>query len=275
MLPGAIWAVLLLVAECNTASAAHKAATSSDRLAADVKILVQMKIVENGDYWLATAVQGKQCAGERVGSLLMQTAKAPGPAANFEQALDLLAKKHIIWNDYWAKNAIAGRQCDGQFVADLIHAAAARLAAAGVLGKYGVPDGVLLTPPPSAFSLAGDAAGPNTFNYVIGTQTFSPAYQFTKQTRLVETAEAIRAMGSTAIKFELSPRYARPNGNVPHPMASVHSLTELARDEPSHRRVLDMPFTHFVLWRTPSTGDTGKTAFPKPTRRKNTVRCMT
>ena len=88
----------------------------------------------------------------------------------------------------------------------------------------------------------------DAFNYIIGTQTFSPAYQFTKETRLVETAEAIRALGCSVIKFELARRYARPDGNVPTPTAGIDSLMKLARDEPSHRKVLDMPFAHFVLW---------------------------
>ena len=80
--------------------------------------------------------------------------------------------------------------------------------------------------------------GLDHFNYVLGTQTFDPSYQFTKQTPLVETAEAIQALGSTVIKFALTPKK----------QSAVHSLTELARDEPSHRHVLDMPFAYFVIW---------------------------
>jgi hypothetical protein len=33
-----------------------------------------------------------------------------------------------------------------------------------------------------------------------------------------------------------------------HPSGSIHSLAIQARDEPSCRRVLDMPFRHFVIW---------------------------
>ena len=98
----------------------------------------------------------------------------------------------------------------------------------------------------------------DTFNYVVGTQTFSPLYQFTKESRLVETAEAIRALGSTVIKFELSPRYARATGNVATPVPTIQSLVDLARDEPSHRRVLDMPFANFVLWVHSFNGGTEK-----------------
>ncbi|HWH67759.1 MAG TPA: hypothetical protein VNT26_00110, partial [Candidatus Sulfotelmatobacter sp.] len=100
-------------------------------------------------------------------------------------------------------------------------------------------------PAPSQPSPLADV---DRFNYAIGTQTFSPAYQFTQQTRLVETAEAIREMGATVIKFEMSRRYARKNGNIPLPNPEMDSLTKLARDEPSHRKVLDMPFAYYVMW---------------------------
>src|ERR1700693_1120790 len=89
---------------------------------------------------------------------------------------------------------------------------------------------------------------PDTLNTILGAQTIGAAYQFTKETRLVETAEAIRALGSTVIKFELIKHYAGPLGNVPAANPAIHSLAELARDEPSHRRVLDMPFAFYVLW---------------------------
>jgi len=41
----------------------------------------------------------------------------------------------------------------------------------------------------------------DTFNYVVGTQTFSPAYQFMDQPRLVETARAIRDLGSNTLAW--------------------------------------------------------------------------
>jgi hypothetical protein len=84
------------------------------------------------------------------------------------------------------------------------------------------------------------------YNYVLGTQTFAATYQFTGQTRLVETAEAIRALGSSVIKFELSPKYAWRGYATPNP--SIQSLAQLVHDEPSFRHVLEMPFANYVLW---------------------------
>lgn len=104
------------------------------------------------------------------------------------------------------------------------------------------------------------------FNYVIGTQTFSPAYHFTRQPSLLETAEAIRDMGATVIKFEGSPRYKRRYGVATDQLLAIRSLTELAREEPAHRKVLDMPFAYYVLWAHTFSlhGDTSwRNGFPK------------
>jgi hypothetical protein len=97
-------------------------------------------------------------------------------------------------------------------------------------------------------------AGLDSFNYVIGTETFGPTYQFTKEEPLLETAKAIRALGSNVIKFGLTPKYAgydgdsKKMGNIRTPNPNIHSLVELARDEPTHHQVLDMPFLNFILW---------------------------
>jgi hypothetical protein len=92
----------------------------------------------------------------------------------------------------------------------------------------------------------------DTFNYVIGTQTFSPLYHFTSDTPLVETAKAIRAMGSNVVKFRMKRDYfVPPRNDVPAATPSVQSLTDLARDEPSFRALFDMPFAYYLVWTNP------------------------
>lgn len=86
----------------------------------------------------------------------------------------------------------------------------------------------------------------SNFDYVLGTQTFAPAYKFTSETGLVETARAIHDMGSNILKITLNKDYSQKYG-LPR-NASVRSLRDLARDEPSYRKVLDMPFSHYILW---------------------------
>lgn len=87
----------------------------------------------------------------------------------------------------------------------------------------------------------------DAFNVRVGTQTFNPHYHFTTNTVLVETAEAIRGMGSDVIKFYLGKGFSGQYPGITLP-GTVTNLTGLVRDEPSCRRVLDLPFRHFVLW---------------------------
>ncbi len=219
-----------------------------DPLAVEMELLVRMKVVSATDYWRTNAVEGRWCDGTRVADLLLKMAQVFEPVRAMPPALAALEQKRIIWNDYWARHAVAGGQCEGRYVANLIRAAAGPLADAELISKFPEPGGLIRTPDPSAFAPVIEPFPVEMFNGILGTQTFQPAYQFTSETRLVETAEAIRALGCTVLKFELSPRYAQRRGNVPAVRASIRSLADLARDEPSHRRVLDMPFAHFVLW---------------------------
>ncbi len=107
------------------------------------------------------------------------------------------------------------------------------------------------------------------YNYILGVQTIHPSYQFTKQTRLVETAEAIQALGATVIKFEMSRSYPRDLAAKAEANPKIHTLTELARDEPSFHRVLDMPFSRFVLWTHSFACDVHfRDGFPKPHQEK-------
>ena len=96
------------------------------------------------------------------------------------------------------------------------------------------------------------------FDFVVGTQIFSPAYQFTSKTALVEAAETIHDLGYTVIKFALGPHYYDSDhplkanhtakSYIPKQDPAIQSLVQLARDEPSHRHVLDMPFAYYVIW---------------------------
>ena len=225
-------------------------------LADDVAALVRMKVLPSADYWLRHAIKGERCDGARTGQALLNLARVFEPCADLPQALAVLERRKIIWNDYWARNAVEGRECAGEYVANLFRAAAGPVATAELLARHGVAEGLIPTAEPSAFTLPG--ATPAGFNHIIGTQTFQPAYQFTREPRLLETARAIRALGCSVIKFELSPRYAQARGNSPQKLPTVRTLTDLARDEPAHRQVLDMPFAHVVLWAHTFAGGEGR-----------------
>jgi hypothetical protein len=86
----------------------------------------------------------------------------------------------------------------------------------------------------------------DTYNVRLGSQTFGPRYQFSAGTKLVETADALRDMGSDIVKFYAGRDYpGKYSITLP---VSIQTLTDLARSEPSCRHVLDAPFVHFFMW---------------------------
>ncbi|MEN1680964.1 MAG: hypothetical protein AAGJ46_15350 [Planctomycetota bacterium] len=79
------------------------------------------------------------------------------------------------------------------------------------------------------------------FNMVVGTQTIAPAYGFTSETRLYETATRMREMGSNILKISLTgDAYADING-------APSDLTQLVQWG-DFKRVLDMDFSHYHFW---------------------------
>ena len=89
----------------------------------------------------------------------------------------------------------------------------------------------------AAGSEAQTARPAEHFNYVLGTQTFGPSYHFTAAPPVVETAEAIAALGSNTIKFQLKPT---ADGD--------QTLAEIARSDPVIKTVIDMPFANLLMW---------------------------
>src|ERR1041385_330649 len=80
------------------------------------------------------------------------------------------------------------------------------------------------------------------YNVRIGTQTFAGLYQFTTNTLLVETAQAIQGLGTDTIKLYLGVNYPRQYGVSLPP--SITNLTSLVRDYSPAHQVFDMPFRH-------------------------------
>ena len=92
-------------------------------------------------------------------------------------------------------------------------------------------------------------AAVDRFNVRVGTQTFAGLYQFTTNTLLVESAQAIAGLGSDIIKFYLGADFSRQYRlTLPQ---DITNLTSLVRDESSCRQVFDLPFRHYLLWAYP------------------------
>jgi len=89
----------------------------------------------------------------------------------------------------------------------------------------------------------------DSYNVHVGTQTFAGLYQFTTNTLLLETAQALRAMGSDVLKMYLGNAYPRQYHYALGP--NITNLVSLVRDDPSCRAVFDMPFRNIVAWAYP------------------------
>lgn len=89
----------------------------------------------------------------------------------------------------------------------------------------------------------------DAYNARLATQTFAGLYQFTTNTLLVETAQAIRGLGCDTIKLYLGNAYPRQYNYTLGP--NITNLLTLSRDDPSCRRVLDLPFRNIIAWAYP------------------------
>ena len=99
---------------------------------------------------------------------------------------------------------------------------------------------------PPAVATPAPLSAVDRFNYVVGTQTIGASYQFTDQPRLLETALAIRDMGSSVIKLKLA--HAKHDGGEAE---GFQSLREVAANDPTIRQILALPFAHYILWAYP------------------------
>src|SRR5207253_512857 len=74
-------------------------AAPNAQFAADMKVLVAKKIVDQPDYWLANAQKGRQCAGPRVEALLLNMARAFEPASDRGKALGQASQRWRVEQD--------------------------------------------------------------------------------------------------------------------------------------------------------------------------------
>ena len=95
--------------------------------------------------------------------------------------------------------------------------------------------------------VATDTSAVEDYNYILGTQTFGIRYTFTEEDGLVETAKAIREMGSNVLKIGLGDKYHGEWYSLPED-DSIRTVGDLVRNQPSYRQVMDMPFSYYLLW---------------------------
>lgn len=99
-------------------------------LNADLRLLMEQKIVTDADYWLANATAKGRVEGARAAELLMAIARKFKPVAGLDDAIAVLKQEGILSSaDYWRKHAVPGEHCSGANVARLINKTAQRLKA--------------------------------------------------------------------------------------------------------------------------------------------------
>lgn len=108
--------------------------TPSDvQLAADLKVLVEKRVVDSADYWLAHARKGASCDGDKVADLFMKMSaafKSAGSVGDVNGAIALLTEKRLFNSrEYWTPRAVPGGKCSGDLVAGIIRRFVAKLEA--------------------------------------------------------------------------------------------------------------------------------------------------
>lgn len=98
------------------------------QLAADIRLLIDHKVVSSMDYWIAHATENETCDGKNVAVMLRNTAKKLRPEGDKSQFLAVCVEEGILGTaGYWQKSAVEGGKCSGTNVATVIRRIAQRL----------------------------------------------------------------------------------------------------------------------------------------------------
>lgn len=84
------------------------------------------------------------------------------------------------------------------------------------------------------------------FNFVLGTNAIGGKYKFTADSKILEQAKQIRAMGSNVLKISLGPN--SPKSYELEIPAKVKTTLELFKSSPEYRKVFDMDFKYIFAW---------------------------
>jgi hypothetical protein len=108
-----------------TAAAATPKSTSATvdaAFAADVKLLVEKKVLDGPEYWLANARKGEKCDGALVEAMLVKMAQAFEPGVKDRaEAIGVLGGRKVLSSPtFWEERARADRTCPGENVRVLI-----------------------------------------------------------------------------------------------------------------------------------------------------------
>jgi hypothetical protein len=98
-------------------------------LQAELRTLVEHKVIDSADYWISHLAKESACDGKRVAALLRKAANAIQPGTEEGQAIAVCVSAGFLRSPgYWQKNAVEGGQCSGPYVTSVIHRIAQHLA---------------------------------------------------------------------------------------------------------------------------------------------------
>ena len=110
------------ILERTTSPSPAPTPSPDDQLAEDLKLLLERKLIDSPTYWLANAIKGGQCDGERVAALLHKMAAHFQPAVTTSDAIRVLAENKVISSPaFWEERAVQTGTCTGYNVRVLIH----------------------------------------------------------------------------------------------------------------------------------------------------------
>jgi hypothetical protein len=101
---------------------------NDSQLDADLRVLLKKEIISSPDYWLAHAVKGERCEGEKAGPLLLSMARTFGTVTNHQEAVAMLASKKVLSStDFWEANAVPGKSVPGSYMRLVLHSFASKV----------------------------------------------------------------------------------------------------------------------------------------------------
>lgn len=127
----------------------------------------------------------------------------------------------------------------------------------------------------SSFAILFSSLAAQPPNLFLGTQAIGGRYHFTEEEPLMESARLIAELGSGIMKLSISKQasFGKVKANVLKNELGLQTLAEIAAKDPTHRAVLDMPFTHVFIWAYPFTTHGSAGTF-KPAERELEYREM-
>lgn len=125
----------------------------------------------------------------------------------------------------------------------------------GILAVVGV---LILNLAQAQKTVAYDSIMPlEPYNFILGTNSIGGNYQFTNESKLLEMAKHVRAMGSNILKISLGQNSPKVYGLTLDKKPS--STLELFAANPDYKKVFDMDFKYLFAWVHTITGVNWKT----------------